>query len=55
MMSAIQCNAVFKKKYDALVSAGKSKKVAIIACVRQLIVTLKAMLRNGTQWNPNMV
>ena len=55
MMSAIQCNAVFKKKYEALVSVGKSKKVAIIACVRQLIVTLNAILRNGTQWNPQMI
>ena len=53
-MSAIQCKAVFKRKYNALVSTGKSKKVAIIACVRQLIVTLNAMLRNGTQWNPKM-
>lgn len=54
MMSAIQCNPVFKAKYNALVNAGKSKKLALIACVRKLIVILNSMVRDGTTWNPKM-
>ncbi|WP_219033274.1 IS110 family transposase, partial [Shewanella algae] len=34
MMSAMQCNPVFKDTYARLLEAGKPKKVAIIACVR---------------------
>lgn len=40
MMSAIQCNPLFKATYERLVREGKPKKVAIIACVRKMIVIL---------------
>ncbi len=53
MMSAMQCNPVFKKKYQELVAAGKPKKVAIIACVRKMIVILNSMVRDGVMWNEN--
>lgn len=55
MMSAIQCNPVFKATYERLVRAGKPKKVAIIACVRKMIVILNSMLRDGTKWNEKAV
>jgi transposase len=50
MMSAIQSNPVFKEAYQRLVAAGKPKKVAIIACVRKMIVILNSMLRDGVMW-----
>jgi len=50
MMSAIQCNPVFKAKYEQLVTQGKPKKLAIIACVRKMIVILNSMLRDGVKW-----
>ncbi|MFA0187968.1 IS110 family transposase, partial [Vibrio splendidus] len=50
-MSAMQCNPVFKATYARLVAAGKPKKVAIIACVRKMVVTLNSMLRDGAMWN----
>jgi transposase len=50
MMSAIQCNPVFKAKYEQLVASGKLKKIAIIACVRKMIVILNSMLRDGKKW-----
>ncbi|MDW7551560.1 transposase, partial [Pseudoalteromonas peptidolytica] len=50
MMSAIQSNPVFKGQYQKLVSAGKPKKVALIACVRKMIVILNSMLREGVMW-----
>lgn len=50
MMSAIQSNPVFKEMYQRLVAAGKPKKVAIIACVRKMIVILNSMVRDGVMW-----
>lgn len=50
MMSAIQSNSVFKSTYQRLVAAGKPKKVALIACVRKMIVILNSMLRDGVMW-----
>ncbi|ACJ29216.1 ISSwp5, transposase [Shewanella piezotolerans WP3] len=50
MMSAIQSNPVFKETYQRLVAAGKPKKVAIIACVRKMVVILNSMLRDGVLW-----
>ena len=54
MMSAIQCNPTFKKLYQRLVAAGKPKKVAIIACIRKLVITLNSMVRDGVYWDPKM-
>jgi transposase len=54
MMSAIQCNPVFKATYQRLVAAGKPKKVAIIACIRKLVITLNSMVRDGVYWDPKM-
>lgn len=51
MMSAMQSNDTFKALYQRLVKAGKSKKTAIIACVRKMVVTLNAMVRDGVKWN----
>ncbi len=53
MMSAMQCNPVFKATYTRLVEAGKPKKVAIIACVRKMVVILNSMLRDGVIWDEN--
>lgn len=54
MMSAMQCNPVFKATYTRLVAAGKPKKVAIIACVRKMVVILNTMLRDGVMWDGNI-
>jgi transposase len=54
MMSAMQCNPVFKATYQRLLAAGKAKKTAIIACVRKMIVILNSMIRDGVPWNPEM-
>ena len=54
MMSAMQCNPVFKATYTRLVAAGKPKKVAIIACVRKMVVILNSMLRDGVMWDENL-
>lgn len=50
MMSAIQSNPVFKATYQRLVATGKPKKVALIACIRKMVVILNSMLRDGVMW-----
>ena len=40
--------------YERLVAAGKPKKVAIIACVRKMVVILNSMVRDGVMWDPKM-
>ncbi len=51
MMSAMQCNPVFKATYERLLAAGKPKKVAIVACMRKMVVILNSMLRDGVMWD----
>ncbi|WP_226669313.1 IS110 family transposase [Microbulbifer aggregans] len=54
MMSTIQCNKKFKDYYERLRAAGKRPKVALVACMRKMIVILNSMVRNGTAWEGNM-
>lgn len=53
MMSTMQCNPVFKATYARLLAAGKPKKVAVIACVRKMVVTLNSMLGDGAMYDKN--
>ena len=46
----IRHQAEFKARYTALLERGKSAKVALIACMRILLIRLNAMLRDGTEW-----
>lgn len=49
--SAIQHNPVIRAFYQRLVAAGKPKKVALVACMRKLLVILNAMVRDGKHWD----
>jgi transposase len=51
----IRFNPDFKARYDALRARGKCAKVAIVACMRILIVRLNAMIRDGTPWIEHVV
>ncbi len=54
MLSSIQCNPVFKRFYERLKAQGKIPKVALIACMRKMIVVLNTMMKNGEPWRENM-
>lgn len=43
-------NPVLRAFYQRLLAAGKPKKVALTACMRKLLVTLNAMVRNNMHW-----
>lgn len=47
---ATRFNPVIKPFYQRLVDAGKAKKVALVACMRKLLVILNAMVKHGTLW-----
>jgi len=38
---------------DAARKNGKTKKVALVACMRKLLTVANSILRNNTEWNPN--
>ena len=48
--TVIRYDASFKARYEGLCSKGKSAKVALVACMRVLLIRLNAMLRDGTAW-----
>jgi transposase len=51
-LAATRRNPVIRAIYERLVAAGKAKKVALVACMRKLLLTLNAMLRDRRAWLP---
>jgi transposase len=49
-LAAIRCNPVVRAWYERLLAAHKPKKVALVACMRKLLVVLNAMLKTHTRW-----
>jgi transposase len=53
-LTAIRHNPVVKAWYAHLLAAHKPKKVAIVACMRKLLVVLNAMLKTGSRWQAHL-
>lgn len=51
-LSGVRFNPHLKEFYTRLVSAGKPKKVAMVACMRKLVVLLNSLLAQGRRWQP---
>ena len=49
-VSALRFNPVIRCFYDRLLANGKEKKVAIVACMRKLLIILNAMVRDMQPW-----
>lgn len=47
---ATRFNPVIKPFYQRLIDTGKAKKVALVACMRKLLIILNAMVKHGTLW-----
>ncbi|MBK8247503.1 MAG: IS110 family transposase [Gemmatimonadetes bacterium] len=47
---ATRCNPTIRAFYHQLVHRGKPKKLALIACMRKLLVTLNAMVARQVPW-----
>ncbi len=46
-VSAIKHNKLIKPFYERLISSGKAYKVAVVACMRKMLVILNAMVREN--------
>jgi transposase len=49
-LAAVRHNPVVRATYQRLVNRGRPKKVAIIACLRQLLTILNAIVRTKSPW-----
>jgi len=49
-LRATSCNPVIKRFYERLCASGKAKKLALTACMRKLLITLNAMVKNNQHW-----
>jgi transposase len=52
--AATRHNPVLKAFYRRLIAKGKEKKVALVACMRKLIVILNIMIARRQKWNPDL-
>ena len=52
--AATRHNPTLKAFYLRLVAKGKVKKVALVACMRKLIVILNIMIARRQKWNPDL-
>jgi len=49
--SAVRFNPASRAYYQRLVTAGKPKKLALVACMRKLLVTLNVIVRTRQRWS----
>jgi transposase len=47
---ATRHNPIIRIQYQKLLTAGKAKKLALVACMRKLLVMLNEILRTKTPW-----
>lgn len=47
---AIRYNPIIRRQYEHLLSEGKAKMVAVVACMRKLLCILNSIARNGKSW-----
>jgi len=52
VLNGTEHNPVLKPFYDALLSRGKIKKVAIVACMRKLLTIINTMIAQQKDWEP---
>ncbi|KSV18397.1 transposase [Dehalococcoides mccartyi] len=48
---AVHHNPVIGRFYERLCTAGKNKKMALVACMRKLLTILNSMIKYHTSWN----
>jgi len=53
-VTAIRANAPIRRFYQRLRAAGKPAKVAIVACMRKILIILNAMVKTHTRWNEHL-
>jgi len=52
---ATRRNSVIRAFYQRLLSAGKAKKLALVACMRKLLTMLNTMVRTNQRWSADHI
>lgn len=52
---ATRCNYLIRNFYERLLAGGKAKKVALVACMRKLLVILNSMMKANSVWRVQQV
>ncbi len=50
-LSASKHNPAIKSFYERLIAKGKTKKVALVACMRKLLIIMNTMVKNNEPWH----
>ncbi len=53
-LTATRVNPTLRACYQRLIAAGKPPKVALVACLRKLLVLCNALCKSQTTWDPTM-
>ena len=53
-LTATRVDPTLRAGYQRLSAAGKPSKVALVACMRQLLVLCNALCKSQTTWDPTM-
>ena len=53
VLTAMRRQPQIKAFYERLVTAGKPKKVAIVACMHKLLTIMNAVIKSGKPWQEN--
>jgi len=54
-LSASKHNPAIKVFYERLIAKGKAKKVALVACMRKLLIVMNTMVKNNEPWHAEML
>ena len=54
LSAATRWNQALKEFYCRLIAKGKKRKVTLTACMRKMLITLNAMLKNNRTYNPKL-
>ena len=52
VLTAVRYEPAFWEFYQQLLSRGKAKKVALVACMRKLLMCINTLLREKVDWDP---
>ena len=53
-VTAARCNPLIRDLYARLTARGKPRKVALVACMRKMLIILNTMMKTNTGWNPTL-
>jgi transposase len=55
VLNGTRHNPVLKQFYEALVGRGKTRKLAIVACMRKLLTIINTMVAQQNDWEPRLL